>query len=506
MAVVNDNNMSHDGIHNITNISHGGKDSTQAPRNIPGASDWGQHRPRGSAKTGQSPENHVVVRGRHQTNSIGNGNEEFSEATKGQEAKTNSKQLDDLRAVYLEALEDNHAAQRRCDDAVSAARRTETQTQMYAISSMPALGDDDGEGPAALLARHIELRRLQELHSSLIVLADDLQTAKSLGIPARLDAGLPSMSVPPINARSESGNRITVLEDTLSRIMQALEMAVVQAHQDAVRERARLEEVKSLAAPNPTPQQHVRAMLAARQVLTAWVEEALELCQGQEQGQPEHQETNTMNEEARITDAMIDEEYERYLNGRRRVLDAVAALGTPVRGHDGQNVNETRPAAIYTVTAPAPATRDVRLGVEPDGLLHTVEKNFLPAAQRQSTAQTYLAFTMEQIDDEMAKTTNVLDRLSDESQLLQAFPILARSGRFKHAASALGKRANSEDEMKDVISRRMEPWMFAADAADAALSGALEKALGEGKQAMESVSKNLAELRLLKEADDTFVL
>jgi len=230
------------------------------------------------------------------------------------------------------------------------------------------------------------------------------------------------------------------------------------------------------------------------------LEESLEMCQGQgaEREVVEHETRDT------VTNAMIDEEYEQYLNARKRALEAVQSLSKPVQVDSGQHLDGNHESMIRTSS---PSTMRGH-GVEANGLLNAVEKVLLATLQRRDTIQAHHLVATEQIDDEHAKTVNMLDRLADESQLLQAFPILARSGRFQHAASTLGKRPDNDDKTKDEISQRMEPWMFAANAADVALSGALEKALGEGKQAMESVSKSLAELRLLKDASDdhNFVL
>ncbi|KIV83063.1 hypothetical protein PV11_05123 [Exophiala sideris] len=410
------------------------------------------------------------------------------------------KDLDSLRAEYLVALEQHRAAQRRYEDAVSTASQAQSQTGHNEAHSVPTHGGGVAEGPAALLARHIELRGLQKQHASLVVWADDLKGVKSSEVLATIDGGLPTKSVNVVKTPSETAKGTMALEDSLARSMQALEMAVVQAHQDAKREKARLDEVKIRTDMiRPTTQQRVQAMLATRRVLTTWLEEALEMCQGQ----VTHVESETGESKDRdtVTDAMIDEVYERYLDARRRVLDAVAPLSDLVYGDMEQNSNDSQDLAVKS--GPGQVMRGSEL--EPGGLLNVIEKALLSALQRQGSAQTHLSFATVQVDAEMAKTINMLDRLGDESQLLQAFPILARSGRFQHAASALGKRTDDEDGTKDEISRRTEPWMFAANAADVALSGALEKALGEGKQAMESASKSLAELQLLKDAGNDHV-
>ncbi|KAK4934962.1 hypothetical protein LTR10_023899 [Elasticomyces elasticus] len=390
--------------------------------------------------------------------------------------------LDGLRAEYLVALEENRAAQRRYEDAVSTACQAQSQMGHNEVHSASVHGGGVAEGSAALLARHIELRRLQKQHASLVVWADDLEGAKSSAALATIDGGLPMKSVNVVKPPSETAKGTMALEDSLARSMQALEMAVVQAHQDAKKEK-----------------QRVQAMLATRRVLTTWLEEALEMCQGQ----ISHTGSETMESKDRdtVTDAMIDEVYERYLDARRRVLGNVASLSDLVLGDMEQNSNGSQDLAVKS--GPGRVMRGSDL--ETRGLLNVIEKALLPALQRQGSAQTHLSFATEQVDAEMARIINMLDRLGDESQLLQAFPILARSGRFQHAASALGKRADDEDETKDEISRRTEPWMFAANAADVALSSALEKALGEGKQAMESASKSLAELQLLKDAGNDHV-
>jgi len=47
---------------------------------------------------------------------------------------------------------------------------------------------------------------------------------------------------------------------------------------------------------------------------------------------------------------------------------------------------------------------------------------------------------------------------------------------------------------------RIQPWLFAAEAADVASTAGIETHVNQGLQAMDSVSRSLAELRLLREA------
>ncbi|KIW41036.1 uncharacterized protein PV06_06633 [Exophiala oligosperma] len=409
-------------------------------------------------------------------------------------------ELEKLNAEYASAIEENQAAQSKYEDALERRRRRSQSNK----------GDDrdSSHNPRTLLNRHVELRSLQKRNTSFVVLKDELDKIKSLLDSAkwkvRPAAAQEQLTVPP-----DARNDISLLEHTLMRHVKALEMAVVQSHLEAKAEKAKLDKARVRAQSDEhgvTPEQRVRAMLTTRRHLTKWLEESLEKCQdnfGEHGGDDKDvQDPGPGQNGEVITDDMIDEQYERYLDARRRIIDAVDNLRAPIPFKGGEST-EQQPHEEQ-----GKATRQKGLGGS--AVLNNVERNLLPSLRHNSVVKSHLALIREQLDDEARATKNMLDRLSDESQLLQAFPILARSGRFEHAASAIGTKSEAREDQvgDDEVAQRIKPWLFAAEAAEVALSSNMEKQLGQGTEAMHTVSRSLAELSLLKNTrlDENFVL
>ncbi|KAK5412233.1 hypothetical protein LTR06_005203 [Exophiala xenobiotica] len=408
-------------------------------------------------------------------------------------------EIEGLRTEYLEAVEENRAAHQRYEQALAA--RGDQQPQ-HTEAQVRAEGVD----ATTLLERHIELLRLQKQNASLVVVRDELDRLKLKREATKLNF-LPTTAVEDFDARFEAGQDVRVLEESITRRVKALELEVVRAHHEAGNERAKLEKVKmqtQTRISNASPNRQLHAILATRQELTTWLEESLEKCQDQE----EQRESEQVEECGRnvITEAMIEGQYQRYLDARERLVAAVTESKAPLPEKPTPELrsSEERQTEQKTRTTRHHGSREAKAT-----LLNTIEKIVLPKLQNQSVSQAHLVFADEQLQNGLGRTINMLDRLGDESQLLQAFPILARSGRFGHAASTFGKQIDAQEpQNKDEISRRMAAWLFAAEAADVAVSGAMERQLGQGRDATDSLSRSLAELKFLKEThrDDNFVL
>ncbi|KIW59033.1 hypothetical protein PV05_03517 [Exophiala xenobiotica] len=399
-------------------------------------------------------------------------------------------EVERLRTEYLDAVEENRAAHQRYEQALAATGDQPRHTK--------AEDRTDGVDSTTLLERHIELLRLQKQNASLVVSRDELEQLKFKREATKLEF-LPT-TVEEFDARFEAGQEVPVLEESITRRVKALESEVVRAHHEAGQERAKLEKAKmqtQTRVANSSPNRRLHAILATRQELTTWLEESLEKCQDQQQGELEQIECGR-----RVTEAMIEGQYQRYLDARKRLIAAVTELRAALP-------EKSTPKLSSSEWQTEQKTTRHQRSREAAALLNTIEKIVLPKVQNQSVSQAHLVFAGEQLQNELGRTINMLERLGDESQLLQAFPILARSGRFGHAASTFGKQVNAQEaQSKDEISRRMEAWLFAAEAADVAGSSIMEKQLDQGRDATDSVSRSLAELKLLKEtnSDDNFML
>ncbi|OCT48038.1 hypothetical protein CLCR_04159 [Cladophialophora carrionii] len=379
---------------------------------------------------------------------------------------------------------------------VSATHRSnELDTPTYRATRPPARE----HSVASLLDQYSELLRHQKRHATLVALKDELAGTK-LSSSGHTAANLSTTTHEDLTETHSRPHQLETLAGSVRRAIQDLELAVVQAHREAKREKALLDRVKALTPDmNPlNPQSRRYALSAVRKELTEWLEQSLDKCQESHdtgerggEGEGEGQVENDGNDDARW-EAKIDDQYERYLNARRHLIGAVTCLRSPLA------TKERKDTVRVSITQPL-SKSTARL--EPTGIVNAIETRLLPSMQQHHTSQAHLTSLDEQLQKETTATINILDRLSDESQLLQAFPLLARSGRFEHAASAFGKKQDaSNEEVQDTISKRLEPWLFAAKAADVASASSAEAYLQQGDEAIQAASRSLDTLRLVKEA------
>lgn len=406
--------------------------------------------------------------------------------------------LEGVHEEYLQALRANVVAEQRCTEALQRVRQLNLD-----VNTVDASSDMNS---ATLLQRHLNLARLQKQHGGLVDLKDEFEAFKlSRGFSSLrigVDIDVPGNVSEPTDDGNDGG-QITKLAELVQKQMKTLEIAVIQDQHEATRQAAILETLKAQARPPSTytPQQRVNALSSTRSELTAWLEEGLEKCQDDTDASRDLEQENGQGvgfDEVEI-ERKTDEEYERYLEARRRLLSAVSALkidlpelGSETEGHESKKEEKD---------TPKPRKLDF------SHILGFIEKSLLPAMQQHNITQHHSALAEEQLANETASVVRVIDRLSDESQLLQAFPMLAHSGRFQHASSVFGNKSTDQNVAQDEITQRIEPWLFAAEAADIAAAAGIEKQVKQGKEAVESVSRSLAELRLLMEANDssTFV-
>ena len=408
-----------------------------------------------------------------------------------------------LHARYLQALQVNVAAQRRCAEATQRLREINADAGAHAATTRIAA---DGDASSTnVLQRHLKLLRLQKQHARLVCLRDEFEALKlarglsSLRVAVEPNADITTGAVSRPVVDDDVGGGIATLAGLIESLMKGLEIAVVQDQHESERQAAMLESLKAQARPSSTytVQQRVHALLSTRSELTAWVEEALEKCQDDLDGRS--QSVEPVNGKGSGFDEVemerkTDEEYERYLDARKRLLSAVTVLRTEVSEPDlhAEGPESSKPRKTDINMQPPSLDFDHTLG--------SIEKNLLPAMQQQNITQRHSALAEVQLKNENERVVKVIDRLSDESQLLQAYPMLAHSGRFQHASSVFGNKLRDDSVEQDQITQRIDPWLFSAEAADVAAAAGIEKQVKHAKEAIESVSRILTELGLLMEA------
>jgi hypothetical protein len=402
--------------------------------------------------------------------------------------------LEGVHGEYLQALRANVVAEQRCAEALQRVQQLNLDAKTVNASS--------DTNSATLLQSHLNLARLQKQHGGLVDLKDEFEALKlSRGFSSLrigVDVDVPVTVTEPMD-NGGGGAELTKLADLVQKQVKALEIAVIQGQHEATRQAGILENLKAQARPPSTftTQQRVHALSSTRSELTTWLEESLEKCQDDTDGSRGLEQANGQGvgfDDVEM-ERKTDEGYERYLEARKRLLSAVSVLKTElsvesseIEGHESKNEEKDTPK---------------QRKLDFSHTLGFIEKSLLPAMQQNNITQHHSALAEEQLVNETSSIVRVIDRLSDESQLLQAFPMLAHSGRFQHASSVFGKKSTEQSVAQDEITQRIKPWLFAAEAADVVAASGIEKQVKQGKEAIESVSRSLAELRLLMEANDS---
>lgn len=396
-------------------------------------------------------------------------------------------QVDIARQDYLRALEANEEAKRQYAEVVAQASQISRHDE-----NCTSTRGDRAERLSLLNARR-RLLRLQERHSSLVCLKDDLDAfSLSRGV-SNLDIAGRTKEKP--QELEDFAAQLQGVTDSVQQLVTELEFAVIRARHQAKWQRQALDsfnQTHDSSNAAPSEQERLAALQQTRSQLTAWLEENLDKCQ-QENDQDQGCSIEDPDElEPMAREEAIDQEYENYLEARKQVVSLAQALGSePLPVTKSLEVDQSETLATE---------RKGRLNAQTDllAVLNRIEKGVLPLGQQENRAHAHKALLDEQQSTLDVRLAQTLDRVSDESQLLQAFPMLAHSGRLKHAAAVFGKK---ESEHQDHVTSRLQPWIFAAEAADIASTGTLDLHVTQGNEAMGSVSRSLTELRLLREAD-----
>ncbi|RMZ77825.1 hypothetical protein DV737_g4125, partial [Chaetothyriales sp. CBS 132003] len=289
----------------------------------------------------------------------------------------------------------------------------------------------------------------------------------------------------PNTNQHESSNAVSAAPESMERLrgqsedlLGKLEMAVFNARMRA--ERGKLTAPAAHSATRPisggSAVSRLRALRAVHEELTAWVEESLAACAqheppsvpvvGQEDGRPDHKNSE------------LEAAYGRYVQGRKSMTAAVDMLSQPL------------PSIVHErgTEKPVPV-----VAVEADSAV-TVQKR-VRAWQELQRSKLTAEYARAEIEKESEEAAAVIDRLADESQLLHAYPRLAKLPGSRQIAPGAVRGVPS-----DRVKTQTEAWSFASGAADESLSVAIDHDLADGNRAIDEALKTLRDLALLRES------
>lgn len=375
-----------------------------------------------------------------------------------------------LQRRYLEAVRRHAVAKEQHEAVVASIRDGQASRQV----KRPKHDPDSGLSSYLELLRHRrQQERLGTIRSYLAKLDrlnEELRSTEAESEPGDAFA-LAQTAVEPSRAVDISA---------IHSMVTNLETAVIKSDSEARQERSHLSASRSsvTSLQNLDPASEAYALSAVRDELTRWIEQSLAKCAD---GDRHDAEMPANDGSITITAQDVHAEYEKYLVARKRLLSALECLQVPATLNDaGKALAQTAPP---TITDEPPA--DQALAVEASQHQRQIGNNM-----RQ--IQSHLDG---ELDREKEESLEALLRLVDESQLLPAYPVLAKNERFGKITSSLGTRPQTQSDNK--ITEQIEAWTFAANAADKSLEAAINSQVTKATKALDEVDKMLGDMKIL---------
>ncbi|MCJ1226446.1 hypothetical protein MMC12_003098 [Toensbergia leucococca] len=373
--------------------------------------------------------------------------------------------------------------------------------------------DEREEESREFLAVNLALQQERQKYEKLRILRDylDLLAKKEAAMPDYLNMDsilkdLPNVPEMPM-AISELPALFAQSESNSQALTAQLEKAVLRAKHALDKEKRLLTKVKEYkeldASIGPSQQKRTSALSQTRDELIKWIEYHLVKSNEsnntpEDKPQPDQQATSAKIEQRKKD---IKDRYEEYLTVRKSLIEAVSNSQTPPS-------NATMPA-FETPEPPQQPQKPPPTTSHPTSALTTLPyltTHLLPASAAQKAYLHQSSHLTTTLSTQTSALNQVLEKLSDESHLLPAYPLLASQPRFKNAVAALGppkllpsppfgEKPAVEPESYAV--KQARAWAFAAEEARSTALEAGQKRMEAGRKSVESAKGLLEEVREL---------
>ena len=365
----------------------------------------------------------------------------------------------DLRREYLEAVHRNAIATNEYDTAVKY-----SQTQGTALKQHSA---DDG-----VLAASLKLRRQQREHSQLGIIEHYHRKLTQSSHKSEHD---PSTELRVDERPTGTDNvELATKVEAAEALVKKLEYAAITAKQERDDQKHRLETARAAHSLEVSEARQAHALTAVHVELSRWLEDSLTLCAGDI---PASSNQSEETKKGRLTTADVQQAYEQYVEARSELIRVV-------------NTPSTKRQKCETQLMPDPGKQQI----QPVRDILLESGNNAANAVHAAGLERLYQYSQNEVGVQQATTIEHLRRLADESQLLPAYPLLARSGRAAQVAPAIGRR---ESDAGDEVTREVEAWSFAAGAAGEVTGQALSRYVAAAYDATASAEVNLNDVRRL---------
>jgi hypothetical protein len=416
-----------------------------------------------------------------------------------------------LRKEYLKALQANERARKEYQS-LSDLRSASDELGAHPISKKVDEDDEDDE----FFQTYLALLRLRRRYEKLRIFQDYLQLLcrKAPANPQFLDVNemLKELPTPPkLPTEAIQTTEANALDSSVSGIdtlTRRLEMSVLGAKHSLENERRLLVEWRDKIDGNPEEatagNRKLHALGRVRNELIRWIESELSKTGNSLEGEVEQ----ATGERIVDTDSAISQsvegilgQYRGYVEARKSLLAtlSIATLSLPTQERDSTTAHAVDEAGqVVTTDQTAPAYLFLPLFSHYLLPLSTFQKSIV---QQKSCLTVGLAKQQRSI-------IQTIERLSEESHLLPAYPLLASQARFRNAAAALASRAVDNRPVsleRDIMEsggddciKKARAWAFAADAARTVTEDAVREKCEIGEMRIRSAQDTLAKLlRLL---------
>ena len=403
--------------------------------------------------------------------------------------------LDHFRGVrrrYLEQVRANIKARKAFD-----ALKTRGHCRYHKVNG--EVYDEGGSIPT--LSEHLRLLRLRKRHEELKILHCYQEKIHQMG---SVKPGLMKINdleqgeeIREHILRTETSNGLAQsYDDDVRKLTRKLEIAVLTAKRQLDRERNLLAQVKVQQTPSQPSDTgggggggRLEALVATRNELVRWLEERLSV--GSTDVESSMIENNAGVDEPFASPMALHDQimaqYHKYVLARKGLLDALSVIASPMP--------EAKRAAPLEVPDALIAKKPFFPNISS---LPFIDRQLRPLLQQQEATMIRSSYMSKALDKANADTMSVLERLSDESHLLAAYPLVPRRATSRHAPGTTATpppNQVSQDRHAHNMVGRCEAWAFAAKAGSTATDNVVKRQLMDSDQALCKAEATLTKLR-----------
>lgn len=380
-----------------------------------------------------------------------------------------------LHRDYLKALHANIKAQREYES-ISQQRIGKEATDVKSRES-----DETGQLQSQIEAIKLQRKqeRLQTIETYLGQLGQKPAASPEFLQPDKIFQGSRRLpEVPKTVVSSFTVDRSSTKTD-LKALVDRLEKAVLRSKLLLKKEEQLLEQVKARSTTSPENTSggaKLAALNATRNELISWMETEL----GKASAVEEPDSEKAGGSAAKVDKAHLDEQLALI---KQRYADYVAARKSLI-----QLVAQSQQASIKMTQEGKGAEQAEVLPPSSPPTTHLITpyiENLLSISHEQKASITQKSHFSNVLSKQIEGIEKALARLAEESQLLPEHPNSRRQERS--GGDALGKRGHE-------ITKRVQPWVSAADAAKLATLEAVAEQIEEGQVALEGSTRHLAEI------------